>query len=291
MSDGPKSLDDLRAEIDRLDEAMHDLLMRRTVISRQMAGAKGAAPSMRPAREMEILRRLAARHRGDMPLAGVVRIWREIMAASLALQAGFTVYLLGGEDAHGLWDLARFHFGSGTRLAPLSTAAHVVQELDEGGTDIGVLPEPLLEEDEPWWPHLLFAGPDGPRVIARLPFLVNAPGYDFPPAYALANLSQRATGDDATLIVLLTGEGFSRGKAAGLFQAEGIKARLIALAPEKGGGERRYMLFETDTFVAEDDPRLESVANADEGILQIKVVGGYARPIDGAALGAGPAHE
>lgn len=286
MSDGPKSLEDLRAEIDRLDEAMHDLLMRRAEISGSMAGAKGQAPSMRPAREMEILRRLARRHRGQMPLAGVVRIWREIMSSSLALQGAFKVYLPGGDGNHGLWDSARFHFGSGAPLVPMGGAAQVVKEIGAGGGNIGVLPEPLFEEDEPWWPHLLFADAGGPRVIARLPFLLGAPGYDFPPAYALANVVQRETGDDATLVVALTGPDFSRAKAASLFKAQGIEARIVSIAADGDSG-RRFMLFETDRFVAEDLPALAALAEGSDDIIQLKAVGGYARPIDAATLGGG----
>jgi len=278
MTDGPKSLEDLRAEIDSLDEAMHDLLMRRAAISRQMSRAKGAMTSMRPAREMEILRHLAARHEGEMPLAGVVRIWREIMAASLALQGDFKVYLLGEDNSRSLWDVARFHFGSGTPLVPLASPAHVVREIDGGGKDVGVLPEPRIEENEPWWPHLLFAQGGGARVIARLPFLLNAPGYDFPPALALANVTQRPTGDDATLIAMLTEPDFSRAKATALFEAQSIEARVLSIAPDTAS-DRRYMLFESDGFVAEDDARLAAILGDDEDILQLKAIGGYARPI------------
>ncbi len=283
MTDGQKSIEELRSEFDRLDAAIHDLLMQRAAVSGQMAGAKGATPSMRPAREMEILRRLAARHKGEMPLAAVVRIWREIMAASLALQGDFKVYLPGNDDGHALWDLARFHFGSGAPLVALGGALHVVQELGAGSGDIGVLPEPLFEEDEPWWPHLLFASEGGPRIVAKLPFLSGAPGYDFPPAYAVSNAMQRATGDDATLIAALTGPDFSRAKASALFKAHGIDVRLVSLAPDGDSG-RRYMLFETTAFVAEDDDRLAGLQDASEDMLQLKVVGGYARPIDAAAL-------
>lgn len=288
MAREPKSLEDLRAEIDRLDEAIHDLLMQRVAISGSLAGAKGQTPTLRPAREMEILRRLAARHRGNMPLAGVVRIWREIMAASLALQGTYTVYLAGGGTGHELWDLARFHFGSAAPLVPLGAAAHVVKDVSEGGGDIGVLPEPLLEEDEPWWTHLLFAGEGGPRVVAKLPFLLNVPGYNFPPAFAVANVVQRATGDDATLVAMLTGPDFSRARAGSLFKAQGIAAKLIALAPDGASG-RRFMLFETDGFVAEDDARLGALQAASDDILQLKVVGGFARPIDAKALSGGGA--
>ena len=54
-----KDLDDLRREIDEIDEGIHDLLMRRTGVARRIGGIKGAGPSLRPAREAEVLRRLS----------------------------------------------------------------------------------------------------------------------------------------------------------------------------------------------------------------------------------------
>ncbi len=278
------NLDHLRAEIDRLDDAMHDLLMQRGDIVRRLAGAKGAAPSMRPAREMEVLRRLAARHRGAMPLGAVIRIWREVMAASLALQMPYSVRFFEEDNARGMRELARFHFGSATALHGLATSNHVVQEVGEGKGTVGILPEPLFEEDTPWWPHLLFAGADGPRVIARLPMFKNAPGYDFPKALAIANLEQRPTGDDVTLIALLATPELRRAKATSLLEAQGIKAQLVALAQEEGETAQRYMLLETAEFVKEDDPRLQATLNANDGLLQLRVVGGYARAIDCAGV-------
>lgn len=286
MADSPKSLDDLRVEIDRLDAEMHDLLMRRAEISRAMGGAKGGTPTMRPAREMEILRRLAARHRGDLPLASVMRIWREIMAASLALQGDFKVYLVGADDPR-FWGMARFHFGSATQAVSCGSPVEVVRRAAESVADIGILPAPAFEEDEPWWPHLLYAEAGGPRVIAKLPVLAGAPGYDFPAAYAVANVTQRPTGEDASLIAALTGPDFSRAKAGALFKDHGIEVQLMALAPDTGVGGRRHMLFETSRFIAEDDPALTQITETSKDILQLKVTGGYARPIDYAAVIAG----
>jgi chorismate mutase/prephenate dehydratase len=67
----------LRAELDRLDDAVHDLLMRRAEVVQQVGalGVKGAVP-LRPGREASIVRRLLARHRGAFPAAGIVRLWR-----------------------------------------------------------------------------------------------------------------------------------------------------------------------------------------------------------------------
>ena len=72
MTEQPKSLDDLPAEIDRLDETMHSLLIERGAITDALirvkrTGETGAA--FRPGREADMMRRLVARHSGRLPFS------------------------------------------------------------------------------------------------------------------------------------------------------------------------------------------------------------------------------
>src|SRR6185436_11811282 len=78
----PRTLESLRAEIDELDDRIHEALIQRAELSlavREVKGGGGAA--LRPGREAAILRRLVERHRGALPGAVIVRLWREILAA------------------------------------------------------------------------------------------------------------------------------------------------------------------------------------------------------------------
>ena len=113
--DAPKStLADLRREIDRIDEAMHRLLMERgdiidTLIATKKTAESGSA--FRPAREADMMKRLVERHHGLLPLDTVESIWRVIIATFTYVQAPFSVHadLSPGEAA--MRDSARFHFG------------------------------------------------------------------------------------------------------------------------------------------------------------------------------------
>ena len=86
MSETIKPLDDLRREIDEIDSALHDLIMRRTRVVAQVAAAKGEsnAANFIPGREVWVLRRLLARHEGAFPRHALVRIWREMISAFAA---------------------------------------------------------------------------------------------------------------------------------------------------------------------------------------------------------------
>ena len=58
MSDSRESLEELRREIDRIDDQMHDLIIRRAEMAQRVRQVKGDGPAFRPAREAQLLRRL-----------------------------------------------------------------------------------------------------------------------------------------------------------------------------------------------------------------------------------------
>ena len=89
------NLDDLRKEIDRIDEAMHKLLMERGEIIDRLIAVKRSTETgsaFRPAREAEMMRRLVKRHKGILPLDTVESIWRVIIATFTYVQAPFSVH-------------------------------------------------------------------------------------------------------------------------------------------------------------------------------------------------------
>src|SRR5215207_4941937 len=107
------SLAVLRLDIDRIDGAMHDLLMERGEIIDRLIAVKQTQESgsaFRPAREADMMRRLVDRHRGILPLDTAESIWRVIIATFTYVQTPFSIHadLSAGEAA--MRDSARFHF-------------------------------------------------------------------------------------------------------------------------------------------------------------------------------------
>src|SRR5919202_349135 len=79
----PPSLQELRKEIDAIDEGMHRLLMQRgDIIDRliQVKQTQEVGSAFRPAREASMMRRLVERHRGILPIDTVESIWRVIIS-------------------------------------------------------------------------------------------------------------------------------------------------------------------------------------------------------------------
>ena len=88
MAEAEPTLEALRAEIDAIDENLHRQIMHRAEVALRIGALKnsdGGEPDlMRPSREAEVLRRLIARHEGAFPRAVIVRLWREIMGATIS---------------------------------------------------------------------------------------------------------------------------------------------------------------------------------------------------------------
>jgi chorismate mutase len=184
------SLTDLRHEIDRIDAAMHALLMERGEIIDRLIAAKQTqetGSAFRPAREADIMRRLIERHRGNLPLDTAESIWRVIISTFTYVQAPFAVHadLSAGDAA--MRDSARFHFGFTVPFVPHMGAASVVAAVTESKGDLGLVPAFATAGAGPWWAALEFD--TAPKIIARLPFVERA---DHPAAMPVFVVSRAA---------------------------------------------------------------------------------------------------
>jgi chorismate mutase len=169
------SLADLRREIDRIDEAMHALLIERGETIERLIAVKKTEESgsaFRPAREADMMRRLVQRHHGSLPLDTAESIWRVIISTFTYVQAPFSVHSdLSAGDAL-MRDSARFHFGFTVPFVPHMGAAGVVQAVTASKGDLGLVPAFATAGAGPWWTALEFDA--APKIIARLPFVERA---------------------------------------------------------------------------------------------------------------------
>lgn len=273
-------LADLRRCIDAIDDQMHDLLMERADIVAQVAASKrgGDVAFYQPAREAQILRRLAARHHGILPVAPVLRIWREMLAATVRLETPFTVAVFAPVEAHGLWDLARDHYGSHTPISACRSSREVIRAVIEGTVTVGILPIPEEDEPDPWWPHLGSQHDDTPQVIARLPFgiLGNARS-DGVDAFVIGRSAQQQTGVDRTLFVTQSVTDTSRARLLELLAAVDLNGIVLASHEE---AQCTLHLIDLEGFVPTSDPRISRFYKQ-FGAAQHRLLsfGGYASPL------------
>src|SRR5258708_683285 len=173
LTDSPLAA--LRAEIDHIDETMHDLLMQRGEIIDRLIAVKQTQESgsaFRPAREAEMMRRLVDRHHGILPLDTAESIWRVIISTFTYVQAPFSIHADMTDNAAAMRDSARFHFGFTVPFVPHMGAAGVVAAVAGSKGDLGLVPANAVAGSGAWWTALEAEG--APRIIARLPFVERA---------------------------------------------------------------------------------------------------------------------
>jgi chorismate mutase len=212
----PPSLGDLRKEIDRIDEAMHELLIERgTIIDRLIAVKRSqdtGTSAFRPAREAEMMRRLVNRHKGILPLDTVESIWRVIISTFTYVQAPFTVHAdLSAGDAL-MRDSARFHFGFTVPFVPHMGAAAVVAAVSASKGDLGLVPAFDIASAGVWWSALEFDA--APKIIARLPFVERSDHPAALPVFVLSRVAADAMATEAAVwSVRVSGWGVGPAKA------------------------------------------------------------------------------
>jgi chorismate mutase len=194
------TLDDLRKEIDRIDETMHRLLMERGEIIDRLIAVKRSQESgsaFRPAREAEMMRRLVKRHKGILPLDTAESIWRVIISTFTYVQAPFSVHAdLSAGDAL-MRDSARFHFGFTVPFVAHMGAAAVVAAVSASKGDLGLVPAFAVPSAGAWWSALEFDA--APKIIARLPFVERADHPAGLPVFVLSKVAADAMATEAAM--------------------------------------------------------------------------------------------
>jgi chorismate mutase len=195
-----RSLADLRTEIDRIDEDMHALLMKRGEIIDRLIAVKSSqetGSAFRPAREADMMRRLVKRHAGRLPLDTAESIWRVIISTFTYVQAPFSVHAdLSAGDAL-MRDSARFHFGFTVPFVPHMGASGVVAAVSESNGDLGLVPALGVAGAGAWWSALEFDS--APKIIARLPFVERADHPAALPVFVISRVADDAMAKEAVI--------------------------------------------------------------------------------------------
>src|SRR6266850_6886875 len=155
----PPSLQELRKEIDAIDEQVHRLLMARgDIIDRliQVKQTQEVGSAFRPAREASMMRQLVQRHRGILPLDTIESIWRVIISTFTYVQAPFSVHADVSVGEPAMRDSARFHFGFTVPFVPHMGAASVVEAVSDSKGDLGLVPAFAMTGVGAWWSALEF---------------------------------------------------------------------------------------------------------------------------------------
>jgi chorismate mutase/prephenate dehydratase len=277
MSSPTPRLDLLRQDIDAIDTAIHDLIVRRgTIVEDIRKIKKQAGPALRPGREAMILRRLAAKHQGPFPLPALVCLWREMMGGFTHMQQPFSAAVHAPVGNDRLIRLARDHYGSLTPLSAMPSATGCVRAVAERAVEIAILPLPADGEGESWWPLLMGNDKKTPQVVSRLPFIQDG---DSEQALVVAPWARDLSDLEASLIAIRLGERTSRSRVMSGMAAAGF-ADAVSLATMETDPENCFHVIEVAGGVNADDPEMKALAGQfGSALIDAHMIGGYARPL------------
>ena len=131
----------LRKKIDSLDANIVDILNDRAQVSLAIGNLKMKAKKSiyAPAREKEVLDRVAALNKGPMSKEAFKAIYREIMSASLNLEKPLRIAYMGPEATFSHFAALK-RFGSSVDYVACDNVAEVFNKVEHGDCDYGVVP-------------------------------------------------------------------------------------------------------------------------------------------------------
>jgi chorismate mutase/prephenate dehydratase len=264
----------VRRDIDEVDSAIHNLLMKRAELVEGVKKAKSRSniSTYRPAREAEVLRIRGLKHKGKFPITSLFGVWREIMAASVAMQQEFTCAVWHGEDGVFV-SIARDHFGAVTPQRSYSEEQGVIDAVLNGSHVVGLLPKPVSENGANWWINLYRQKGEKLFVCSSVPFLKSDRR---PEALVVSKFAPEQSGDDVSYLILETDRLLEPEKLRSMFET--CNFHLITTQHATLSGERGavfLVLAEIEGFYAPGSQLSKDLLTNFDGIIQTVFVGSF----------------
>ena len=265
-------LEELRKEIDELDEEIVRLVGRRAEIARKIGEIKEAEDlsAYSPERERAVYEKITSHEGGPLPGSCIRAVYCEIMSGAIALQKETTVVYPGPPDSFGHM-AAREKFGASVDYLQCPDVARVFEAVSRNQADYGVVPaEATLE-----FP----AGERSVTVISE----AFAPAAERPEGsaenearfFVIGKQSPRPTGRDKTSLVIR-----ARDEAGALqrilkpFAERGVGVNLTRI--ESARTRECSFLVDLDGHI-EDERVRDALAEAEALAEEVAVLGSYPR--------------
>jgi chorismate mutase len=229
------SLEEIRREIDDIDDGLLHLLRRRFVASAMVRARKKAEGSLavsplRPAREAQMLRRLISARGSELPPHLLVRLWRVILSASAQAQAVTTVHVDSSVSSHVEQHVAIASHFCGMAISSHADLVSCLAALAARHGDLAV-----VQVSSSWADWLRKPEAGGVRVIGTLPAIASGAA---PELLVLGHLEAAPSGDDETILIgpeeiLPTASGYRWHARSGTWHAIAIEGFCPAVDVER----------------------------------------------------------
>ena len=251
------TLSEVRAKIDAIDTQLLKLIDQRSALAREVAEAKratgdGGGFALRPAREAQILRRIAGAEKDAASKALVVRVWRELNGDSLHAQTPFSIVTWSHKLPARVAEAARARFGQAPHMYEVDTPEAALAQV-RGGSCVGVL---ALSRDHAWWGRMLVE--PTLSIIGALPE-VNQWGAPTALVVAQVKPEPSGAGEETLWITDSKTDGY---EIETVMSINGLAGRLIA---EASG----LKLFTISGFIEQGDGRLDLLPGDLTGVVGV----------------------
>ncbi|MGB4106897.1 MAG: chorismate mutase [Alphaproteobacteria bacterium] len=278
-----QKLDEIRKTIDALDNQIHDLLMERAdlIIGVTEEKKKNNIPVVQPAREAIMIRRLLARHRGPLPEAAIIGIWRELVGAVSLLQTGLKVSVSAGQSDSFCWDMAKNYFGTVLPMVRATNALMAISSVRENDSNFAVVPWPQDGDRAPWWQFLVNQKEDRMRIVCALPYGSTEKQLSAirDRALIISKTDFAPSGQDHSFIALEIDSTVSRAKIQEVFKSADLELLTLNTMSGGGPGGKNLHFIEVNDYIGEKDTQLERVAEKFSGHnARCVALGGYPVP-------------
>lgn len=276
-------IETIRNEIDSVDKEIHDLLMKRADLAMQAGDIKKklGSPLIQPEREAIVIRRLMERHHGPLQKSAVVRVWRELVGAvSLLQNPGMRVAIYApGDETQVYGDMVRGYFGGVMPIQYVANPLVAVSMIRDDEASFAVLPWPEDDAENPWWNYLTREdAAKTMRIVVRLPYGNRTDPKTLPHhrCLVIGKMNFNSSGQDHSFLMLDLDQGVSRARVVDKLKSVGITALSLYSSRTHNANNRSSHLVEVESYVAENDRRIqELMGQFEDDSCRCVVMGGY----------------
>lgn len=197
------NLENLRAEIDKIDDEIFSLLQKRLKIVEKVGHLKKssvAKPIIRPGREASMLQKaydkaIKSGHSKKTALA-FANLWRSIIILGVNFEDEIEILVRSEKESK----FAREYLGNFASVKVKKTEKEIIKQLTECPKSISILEVQKNYTKEPWW--LTAAKNPQLKIIAKLPLIGETQKENI---YTFANITPEPTGNDR-FVYIITGK-------------------------------------------------------------------------------------
>ena len=295
-------LNEHRQAIDDMDEALHDLLIKRSFKAASVGKlkkeifAKNNTPPLdiiRPEREARILRKLMKNHQGVLPSMAIARLWQLIIATHTRVEIKAALLMVSPQEVStksshdipspplqsSLYDFAREHYGFDIPLTHSSDVDHALHTCMESATTLGLFSHHAhTTQNIPWWACMANNPLFQPlKVMTGLPMVVTDKKQQdtVPKIFTVARMTPASSGEDHSLLVVFSTA--KQGDITKALEAHGYpvvyKDCYANPDTQDKGGEEKVFLMGIQGFLLNIPSTLSLPAR------KIVPLGAYPRPV------------